>query len=63
MFDFYCKNGLFWIKIFKWILSIKDIRQHRLYFSERNGYTKHKIIGNYSICIKRFKTLNKNEIS
>jgi hypothetical protein len=53
--NYYNEDGLFWLRIGDWALSIKDIRKHRLYFSERHGYTKNKMIGNYSICIKNVK--------
>ena len=50
--NIYNQDGLFYIRILNWILGIKDLRKQRLYFSERNGYIKHLVVGNYSVCVK-----------
>jgi len=51
IFYYYNKDGLFWFRLFGYGISIKDLNKQRLYFSERYGYTKHLIIGNYSVAI------------
>ncbi len=47
-FSIYAQEGLFQILIFGFGISAKDLNRHRLYFSERKGYTKHFEILNWS---------------
>ena len=37
-----------WFRVFGFGLRWKDLRNHDLVFSERNGYTKHFEVGNFS---------------
>ena len=43
-----------WIRIFGYGIVCKDLRHHKLLFSERNGYAKQITIGNW-----HFKYLTK----
>ena len=47
----YKGNGIFWFRL--WHngpgLKFKNLKKHPMLFSERNGYTKHIVIGNYFI--------------
>lgn len=38
-----------WFRIFGKGLGWKDTRRHPLLFSERNGYTRHVMVGRWSI--------------
>ena len=44
-----CEKGFMWLRIFGYGISIKDIRLHPIFFSERYGYTKYIMIGSYLI--------------
>lgn len=50
-FASYSVDGLGWFRIFGIGLHWKDTTKHRLYFSERNGYSKAVNIGRYRISI------------
>lgn len=39
-----------WVRLFGWGISYKDLRRHPLIFSERNGYSKYLRIGPH--CLK-----------
>lgn len=45
--DIYYENRGGWIALFKWQMCFKDTKIHRLYFSQRNGYTKGYMIGSW----------------
>ena len=45
---YYCA-GFGWFRTFGIGLCFKNLRNHSMLFSERYGYTKHKIIGNWLI--------------
>ena len=47
--SFYFVNGLGWFRFFGIGLRWKDIRKHRMLFSERNGYKKMLKIGFWRI--------------
>ncbi len=47
MFKYHYNNRLFWIRIFGFGFKIKDVRIHKLLFSERNGYSSGFKLGNY----------------
>jgi hypothetical protein len=47
MFSKFSKDGLFWFRIFGYGITGKDVRKHRLYYSERHGYQKFLKIGNW----------------
>jgi len=52
----YKTKGFFWFRIFGYGLCIKDVRLHRLLFSQRYGYSKYLKIGHYIITtLKRDK--------
>ena len=52
--NFYWGEGIFWFRIFGRGLHFKNTRKCKLYFSERNGYTKRLQIGRLSIrCLKK----------
>jgi hypothetical protein len=46
-------DGMFFIRAFGYLFVAKDLRKHRLYFSERCGHRKHFDIGNYSFSLGR----------
>lgn len=50
-FGFYYKNRIGWFRIFGCGLKWKDVTVHPLLFSERNGYSKGKLIGKWYIGI------------
>jgi hypothetical protein len=47
------EKGFWWVSIFGWVLSGKDLRNNPLLFSERYGYTKFIKIGNWALELKR----------
>jgi len=48
IFSFYKDDGAFWFRIFGCGIAGKNILKHKLSFSERNGYKKYIMIGNWS---------------
>lgn len=48
--------GLGFFRLFGVGLSWKDTRVHRLLFSERNGYTRHVMVGHWSIAWVPFRS-------
>ena len=56
LFSFFLSNfiyGSFWIRIPKYGYGISFSNSTHIFFSERYGYTKYKIIGNWKIKILR----------
>lgn len=47
--SFYKKVGFGWIRLFGRGLLFKDTTKHQMMFSERNGYMKKIIVGNWLI--------------
>ena len=41
-------NGSFWFRIFGYGIAGKNIKIHKLFFSERNNIVKHYLVGNWS---------------
>ena len=46
---FYKKVGFGWFRLFGRGVLFKDITKHQMMFSERNGYMKKIIVGNWLI--------------
>lgn len=48
-------DGGLWVRVLGWGFHLKDTRKHRLYFSERNGITKHWMVfgGPWSLALLR----------
>ena len=42
-------DGIGWFRLFGYGLHWKDTTKHRLYFSERNGYTKGVWLGKFFV--------------
>jgi hypothetical protein len=55
IFQYHKVNGFLWFRFFGKGLCIKNTKKWPKLFSERNGYTKHIMIGNWLI-----KSVNTN---
>jgi len=49
IFSAHAEPGIGWFRVFGVGLAWKDTKRHRLYFSERNGYTKMVSFKNWRI--------------
>ena len=45
----YIKKGMWWFRLFDYGIHAKDLRIHDLSFSEREGYRKRLVLGNWSL--------------
>jgi len=50
-FFYHYERGLFFFRLFGYGIHVKDISRFRQYFSERNGYKRRLMIGNYAVSI------------
>lgn len=49
MISYHKSDGFFWIRIFGHGIHVKNVKKHRLTFSQRNNIDKYLKIGNYLI--------------
>jgi hypothetical protein len=59
----YSEKGFGWFRVFGIGLHWKDIRIHKLLFSERNGYSKYIILGDWLISYLPKYKIYKNTIT
>ena len=50
--SWYCNGGMFWVRLNKWCLYVKDTEKELLLFGERNGHAKGGSLGKYYVGVR-----------
>lgn len=45
----YSQDYGFWIRVFGYGISVRDVTKHSLLFSERYGYTRYMMVGKWVV--------------